>query len=82
MFQSLNMQSLMLVGIIVAVLGLFYLYKELTKVKSTLNQVSKTPAYDTFVKPLPVRPPHPAPAPAPVQPPEPVEEVVTKKELQ
>jgi hypothetical protein len=74
----------MLVGVIVAVLGVFYVYKELTKVKSTLNQVSKTPAYDTFVKPLPVRPPPTPiqPPPAPVQPPpaEPVEEV-TKKEL-
>ena len=80
MFQSLNMQSLMLVGVIVAVLGVFYVYKELTKVKSTLNQVSKTPAYDTFVKPLPVRPPPPQPTPAPAPVPEAVEEV-TKKEL-
>lgn len=79
MFQSLNVQSLLIVGIIIAVCGVFYLYKELSKVKSSLNQVSKTPAYDTYVKPLPVRPP-----PGPVQPPppapEPVEEV-TKKEL-
>lgn len=69
----------MLVGIIVAICGVFYLYKELSKVKSSINQVSKTPAYDTYVKPLPVRA-----QPVPVQPPTPALEVVeeaTKKEL-
>ena len=78
MFQSLNMQSLMLVGVIVAVIGVFYLYKELNKVKTAVNQVSKTPAHDAFMKPLPVRPPPPPPVP---QAPEPVEETATKKDL-
>ena len=78
MFQSLNVQSLLIVGIIISVCGVFYLYKELSKLKSSLNQVSKTPAYDTYVKPLSDRPPL-----VPVQPP-PAPEIVeetTKKEL-
>jgi hypothetical protein len=49
---SLNREAFMIAGIIISLLGIYYLYRELTNTKKVFYQVSQTLARET-VKPEP-----------------------------
>lgn len=66
MFGSLNLNSMLIVGVVICLLGLFYLHKKI----QNLNQVSHPPAREVPMKYMvpeaPVQPPVQLPVQAPV----------------
>ena len=73
MFGSLNLNSMLIVGVVICLLGLFYLHKKI----QNLSPVSHPPAREV---PMKFMVPDAPIQQAPVQPPVPVQPVVTEKQ--
>ena len=63
MFGSLNLNSMLIVGIVVCILGLFYLHKKIQNLSPVSQPLAREVPMKFIVPEVPVQPVQPVPQP-------------------